>query len=631
MAAPAVVFVFAAALVCLSRALRVDGEPNTRLIAGAHGPSNVQTHDELVLSGFPARTLFREIVRNKDGKLYCSDFESHVIQQLGKDASKDARSISTQLWKWVDLRLVEHETGLASDKCSEVGLTEDDFNRAVVMMMVDEFGKIADSEGQPTMGFSSAVTSWALKQTMPLESAASLASLMSERRILNTCGDKHTDDFDMSQVLTDPARGYVSEVHTIGAPATACTPFPNYMTENKCFPGMRAYRQTKGWFSTNYDPVTFLATDTGIGAVPGFKHARMNTLAVRDYEVETAVVHCEANSVETNDIPKASGKTAFLDLGLHMSAGYLEGFEKMHKAKPSTMPQSVYQNAWEHAVFSTKVYANVEHLQSGTKIDVQGNLPYKSQTKVVGQTVCTDDDGNGHYNYQTTVVLLQDPLSKACSLTFKGSEYKAADFLMTDVWRSRYLADWCGFRNVHYGFADQVRWVVNHANYKTQIFPKLSNCSDVKVAGHSLGGAVAELFAACANSPNSEKFHQTDTDSADWKAVSWRKDQARDMDDVNQKGLYNHVIKQDARWRYKDHSWSEYAWSFVPYGDATSWKSFRTADAVTKELSKAAVDRPGVKVVVETSSQLSFFDAKHAMEWLNDAISKTSEHGQGSM
>jgi len=55
----------------------------------------------------------------------------------------------------------------------------------------------------------------------------------------------------------------------------------------------------------------------------------------------------------------------------------------------------------------------------------------------------------------------------------------------------------CGIPNVHKGFRNQVRRAIRSSSWAQQMRPALAACSKLYVAGHSLGGAQAQLVAAC--------------------------------------------------------------------------------------------------------------------------------------
>jgi len=94
--------------------------------------------------------------------------------------------------------------------------------------------------------------------------------------------------------------------------------------------------------------------------------------------------------------------------------------------------------------------------------------------------------------------LMQDPNSLRCLLTFEGSD-DAVDFI-EDVRVIR--TSFCGLpQKVHSGFKSVVMEMVGSSEFQTKIRPQLQFCNKVDVMGHSLGGATASLFAACASNP----------------------------------------------------------------------------------------------------------------------------------
>lgn len=57
----------------------------------------------------------------------------------------------------------------------------------------------------------------------------------------------------------------------------------------------------------------------------------------------------------------------------------------------------------------------------------------------------------------------------------------------------------CGFEGVHKGLAWELRNLVSHTDFQNNIKTKFGDCSTVDVTGHSKGGGLANLFAACVN------------------------------------------------------------------------------------------------------------------------------------
>lgn len=110
--------------------------------------------------------------------------------------------------------------------------------------------------------------------------------------------------------------------------------------------------------------------------------------------------------------------------------------------------------------------------------------------------------------------LVQQKSSLKCILTFEGSD-SFSDWI-TDANIIR--REFCGLPlKAHSGFRKELRIMVRSSSWQTNIRSKLGKCSSVDVIGHSLGGAVATLFAGCVDNPNG---------SEDYKSMSWRAETA---------------------------------------------------------------------------------------------------------
>jgi len=101
---------------------------------------------------------------------------------------------------------------------------------------------------------------------------------------------------------------------------------------------------------------------------------------------------------------------------------------------------------------------------------------------------------------------------RECIITFSGSD-DASD------WGNNLdleATDFCNLNvQVHRGFSSELMTIVTSENYLANIKPKLSSCSKVTATGHSLGGSIAVLFAACANNAAAA------SDNAAFQALIW--------------------------------------------------------------------------------------------------------------
>merc|ERR1719469_21854 len=113
------------------------------------------------------------------------------------------------------------------------------------------------------------------------------------------------------------------------------------------------------------------------------------------------------------------------------------------------------------------------------------------------------------------VYLTQKPDTLECLVSFQGTDSvkdvfadvvaaKAAFCGLVDPDEKCGLTKKCTVRHkggsfVHMGFRDHLMRMAKDRSWQTNIRPKLGKCSKLNVAGHSLGGAVAEYFAVCVN------------------------------------------------------------------------------------------------------------------------------------
>lgn len=107
------------------------------------------------------------------------------------------------------------------------------------------------------------------------------------------------------------------------------------------------------------------------------------------------------------------------------------------------------------------------------------------------------------------VWLMQDENTYSCALAFTGTNCFSELFTSTNILPEAY----CGFDWIHAGFKEEL-WTLTKNLFPT-LKPKLGKCSKVICVGHSLGGSLCDLFAACANSGR--------TGDPDYELLKWTK------------------------------------------------------------------------------------------------------------
>ena len=87
---------------------------------------------------------------------------------------------------------------------------------------------------------------------------------------------------------------------------------------------------------------------------------------------------------------------------------------------------------------------------------------------------------------------------RKCIISFKGSETYTGD-LGNFLFGKAGAGDYCGSRGVHTGVKDELWQLTNNPQYERHIKPALASCQELSCVGHSLGGALCNVFTMCAN------------------------------------------------------------------------------------------------------------------------------------
>lgn len=296
--------------------------------------------------------------------------------------------------------------------------------------------------------------------------------------------------------------GQVHGVFAMAAPGTAMPGLEN-PRGGPCFPGYRSWTERRQWYGTEADLAT---TITG---VIGYRHPYLAGHALDAKSNKLREYPCDPPNTETPNIPRG------FPVILHdwrMYTNLSQGFSDL------------LYNVSNAGIATSYTYDRDE---AARQIGAVG-------WELIGSAV--DEGGaGGLYVGRQVSHLLQQPDSKECILTFQGSSSFGDWVANLNIAPSHFcgfvgssescaqgstdcVVDQAGESFVHSGFRDALREIVRNDDWQNDIRPKLSSCSKVYVTGHSLGGAQAELFAACAQkAPQPGEYGYEE----DYKYIGW--------------------------------------------------------------------------------------------------------------
>mmetsp|Transcript_84373 Transcript_84373/g.239183 ORF Transcript_84373/g.239183 Transcript_84373/m.239183 type:complete len:1065 (-) Transcript_84373:265-3459(-) len=328
------------------------------------------------------------------------------------------------------------------------------------------------------------------------------------------------------------SRGFVKALYTYGAPATSKAPVYDATQEDGCFAGLRVYTRgtrfalaTGAFFRIN-DPVAWVTRGLG------FQHARMESLELlQGNDNKHPLQPCGSGH---ENFPVGDNFWWFTGHSIYAKVAqwHLNTFAKNGNSTSASdkLVQEKLRTAHLMAHFA---FMNYELTQ---KIAVDAP---EWGWRMVGRSCSTSSEGEtsgllgltlkqGSAMGRTVesyvpackdhVILYQHDKTLDCALVFEGSD-DGLDWLANLDFAT---SDFCTLGKVHQGFRAKVLRMVGGIDYAQIIRSKLPQCASVTATGHSLGGAQAELFTACANKITEKGQHGF----AENRLVSFKKDDA---------------------------------------------------------------------------------------------------------
>ena len=107
-----------------------------------------------------------------------------------------------------------------------------------------------------------------------------------------------------------------------------------------------------------------------------------------------------------------------------------------------------------------------------------------------------------------------------CVFTFEGSNIEKNGGIQYDLGRftghgAGNMVTWCGKKNLHRGVKDEL-WTIIHSAAYADFKPELAACQKVTCAGHSLGGALCDMWTHLANNGVEDS-----SDTSCWTKLQW--------------------------------------------------------------------------------------------------------------
>lgn len=251
--------------------------------------------------------------------------------------------------------------------------------------------------------------------------------------------------------------GTFAAVYTVGAPGVSSELLRNEQAVDGCFPGLRIWNGEGYGFRDTKDPVSWVAR------AAGYKHPLTAAASVNPEGFEP-----QACSPDVSKEPSYDLRLAFWK---HSSSNYVASISGVRPGSE----EEIHCRLAQYTYFGL-LYAH--------------DMARAMGWRLVRASFSTESLGSKDVSY-----LFQEESSLRCVLAFRGSD-------SIEDWRSNLWVTtgaFCGLEGVHGGFQAELRRLAGTRMFQELVRPALSKCASVSITGHSLGGAMAELYAGCVN------------------------------------------------------------------------------------------------------------------------------------
>jgi len=291
----------------------------------------------------------------------------------------------------------------------------------------------------------------------------------------------------------------VDFVYTFGAPATSKEAFSNKARTDGCFPGLRTYTEdasesgwkTWWWGSTQKKKVTNVDF-----AVPSKKlnHARTASLVLYA-NTKSYYTPCDATSHGHHDWP-VWGRSE-LNITLHNHNNYDIRLDKL-SLDGKKKKDEPFKSAISLSTFAFKGYKGSVKINKAASTSSGWMLvPESHQMRKDKRTSGKKDP----------LFLLKNRKDNGCALVLTGTTSDNSRNPINDIaGLESHPQTYCGFKDVQAFYAKEMIALTSDTAW-ANMKDKLKGCKRVSCVGHSIGGALCEILAACANSGKKTNEH----------------------------------------------------------------------------------------------------------------------------
>ncbi|KAL7552244.1 hypothetical protein ACHAWF_015472 [Thalassiosira exigua] len=332
----------------------------------------------------------------------------------------------------------------------------------------------------------------------------------------------------------------VDYVYTYGAPAAAKHPH-HANPGNRCLPGIRVYTKNFGWPSWAFHQGVITNTDfaSHINAAFGYGHPKISTLALRDVEGgKREYLWYECKDEDNKDYydwewypSKSAAANAIPGFHIHSIdteyeprlKAFFDGTSVLLAHGGATEATDVVRNS-PLLNYTSVAWCNGMPLEdTKTCLSEYGqDHPTTGGVAPLGWEVdaqmehITEGDSDRVYTLRNDA----DPNFRRCIISFQQSR-EIADF---GVFFKGATTGYCGRDGVHIGLRNELWQLTHNAQWASEIKPSLEKCHEVTCVGHSLGGALCNVFTMCANTGPEYLVGNTDAGMQDdYDALVWTK------------------------------------------------------------------------------------------------------------